>query len=256
MTNNLFETNNTTTTNGGSNQLVLTAKLTSTASQIANEILSQIMSDEQYADQIRASQTNHADMDKLIMEINNLEEVDVQFIKDEDEETIVRALKSQQSKRSRSKSKAMTVENYTAMMTAAIAENLLRKATGKLKGSAGGSSNSADPRFTDEELQQLAGNPADLTKAIRNVQSKKSIAKSKIDFDPESDRWNQLLEAEAQLKDLRNTLNGMQSEKTKEIMENQQAAQELLSDINPKDLKADEAKDMVAKLQQMLASQR
>lgn len=232
---------------GGANQLTKTAQLTNTSEAVANKILTIVIADQEtYSAKVSASQSSHDEMDKLIVELGDLQSIDVDFLKEETDEIQDKMLKSQQSKRSRAKSKVMTQENYTSMMTAAIAEYLLREAMGKPKGAGGGYSNSGDPTYTDEELADLMNNPELLTKAIRNVQSKKSIAKSKMDFDPESDRWKSLLIAEQQLKDARSQISGFVDRKS-------QAAVSMLEDVNVDEMSDADAKEQLAKLKELLA---
>lgn len=201
--NNLFATVNNTsaTSNRG---LSGTAQLTSVASNIAADILNKMNANiDEFVDDIKASQVDNNAMDNLIEKVNPLGEVDVEFLKELDDETIDGMLKSQQSKRSRCKSKAMTMDNYRALMTGAIAENLIRLATGKEKHSGGPRRMAGSVDYTIEELQQLSEDQEKLKKEIRNVQSKKSIMKSKADFDENDERWQALLKAEQQLKDMR-----------------------------------------------------
>jgi hypothetical protein len=232
---------------GGANQLNKTAQLTSASTEIAHDIITLVIADqEQYGPRVAASQQSHDEMDKLIADLGILDEVDIQFLKDEDDLVLDKMLKSQQSKRSRSKSKVMTQENYTSMMTAAIAEYLLRQAMGKPKGANYGGATSGDATYSEEELAKLATDPDALSRAIRNVQSKKSIAKSKIDFSVDSERWQQLLEAEGQLKDLRSSLSGTVNRTT-------QAAVTMLEDINLDELSAEDAMAQLAKLKETLA---
>lgn len=255
MTNNLFANNMEIKNLGGANQLSVTAQLNAVASNFAGQVLQVVLADEeQYADQVLASQTNHDEMDRLIESVINLqEEADIEFLQSTNEQELERVLKSQQSKRSRAKSQTMTVDNYSKMMTAAIAEALVRLALGKPKG-AGGGANGGDPTYSDEELRALAEDPGALARAIRNVQSKKSIAKSKVDFDPNGERWMSLLAAEQQLKDLRASVSGTQSTKAKEAIQTVEVLGTVVGDLEVDKLDETEAKEMLAKLQEALAS--
>lgn len=201
--NNLFAAeNNVSTTNGRG--LSGTAQLTSVASAIAADIINKMNDNiEVYAEDIKKSQVDNNAMDSLIEKVRPLDEVDCEFLKDIDEATIDGMLKSQQSKRSRCKSKAMTMDNYRALMTGAVAENLIRLATGKEKHAGGPRRAAGAVNYTIEQLQQLEADQEKLRKEIRNIQSKKSIMKSKADFDESDERWQALLKAEQQLKDMR-----------------------------------------------------
>lgn len=238
----------------GANQLSKTAQLTQVATSIANEIFAKITAEpEAYHERVIASQKSHDAMDELINELYQLDTVDISFLQTETEETIEKMIRSQQSKRSRAKGKPMTKENYLTMMVGAIAENLLRLAAGKPK-SAGGVSVMKDVRFSPEDLEYLAQYPEELKKAIRNIQSKKSIMKSKADFDPQSERWQQLLQAEQQLKELRSRINGLVNKEAKEALEAKQKLEEMLATKDISSLPPEEAKQLLDAVKEMLAS--
>ena len=246
----LFASNNNTNqkvSNRG-NQLSSTAELTRISADIAREILKRAEADvEKYQAKIIESQKSHDAMDQLINELYDLSTVDIEFLKAESEDVLDRMIKSQQSKRSRAKSKEMTLDNYLTMLTGAVAENLLRRAANKPKTSGGGARRGT-VRYTDEELEMFKSDPEALKRAIRNVQSKKSIYKSKADFDPESERWKELLEVEAQLKAIRD---GQTAEAEKAIKTTNQL-EEMLATIDTKDLKAADAKNILENIKQML----
>lgn len=241
---NLFAT----TTEGAQNsnrELSGTAQLTSIASNLANEILQSMNSSiEEYAEDIKASQRDNNAMDKLIERVHPLADVDVEFLKELSEETIEGMLKSQQSKRSRCKSKAMTMDNYRALMTGAIAENLIRLATGKEKHSVGTRRMAGSVDYTIEQLEQLAEDQERLKKEIRNVQSKKSIMKSKADFDESDERYQALLKAEQQLKDMR-----ISGSSIVEVDTTKNALTELLTGADIHNMKAADAKKLLEQIQ-------
>lgn len=248
----LFANNNTNqeVTNRG-NQLSSTAELTRISTDIAREILKRAEADaEKYQTKIVESQKSHDVMDQLINEIYDLTTVDIDFLKAESEEVLDRMIKSQQSKRSRAKSKEMTLDNYITMLTGAVAENLLRIAANKPKTAGGGGARRSSVRYSEEELEAFKNDPEALRKALRNIQSKKSIYKSKADFDPESERWQELLEVEAQLKAIRD---GQTAEAEKAIEKTNQL-EEMLATVDPKDLKAADAKELLDSIKQMLAT--
>lgn len=249
----LFANNNNTSqevTNRG-NQLNSTAELTRISADIAREIMKRAEADaEKYQQQILDSQKSHDVMDQLINEIYDLTTVDIEFLKAESEEVLDRMIKSQQSKRSRAKSKEMTLENYLTMLTGAVAENLLRIAANKPKSAGGGGARRSSVRYSEEELEAFKNDPEALRKALRNVQSKKSIYKSKADFDPKSERWQELLEVEAQLKAIRDG----QSAEAEKAIEKTNQLEEMLATVDPKDLKAADAKELLENIKQMLAT--
>ena len=235
-------------TNRG-NQLSSTAELTRISADIAKEILKRAEADaEKYQQLILESQKSHDAMDQLIRDTYDLTTVDIEFLKAESEEVLDRMIKSQQSKRSRAKSKEMTIENYLTMLTGAVAENLLRIAANKPK-SAGGGARRRTVTYSEEELEAFKNDPEALKRAIRNVQSKKSIDKSKADWDPESERWQELLKTEEQLKAIRD---GQTIEAEKAIEKTSQL-EEMLATVDPKDLKATDAKELLDSIKGMLA---
>ena len=246
----LFANNNTNqeVTNRG-NQLDNTANLTRLSTEIAREILKRAEADaEKYQQVILDSQKSHDVMDQLINDTYDLTTVDIEFLKTESEEVLDRMIKSQQSKRSRAKSKEMTFENYLTMLTGAVAENLLRIAANKPKSAGGGGARRGTVTYSEEELEAFKNDPEALRRALRNVQSKKSIYKSKADFDPESERWQELLAAEEQLKAIRN---GQTIEAEKAIEKTNQL-EEMLATVDTKDMKAADAKAMLDSIKQML----
>ena len=246
----LFANNNTKEVTNRGSQLGSTANLTRISADIAREILKRAEADvEKYQTKIVESQQSHDAMDQLINETYDLTTVDIDFLKAESEEVLDRMIKSQQSKRSRAKSKEMTLDNYITMLTGAVAENLLRIVANKPK-SAGGGARRGTVRYTEEELEAFKNDPEALKRALRNVQSKKSIAKSKADWDPESERWQELLEVEAALKAIRD---GQTIEAEKAIEKTNQL-EEMLATVDLKDLKAADAKAMLDNIKQMLST--
>lgn len=246
--NNLFTAESNTQTIGNRG-LTGTAQLTSVSTTIANEII-KAMNDnvEEYRELIKDSQKDNNAMDKLIATVRPLTDDDAEFLKAIDDNTIDGMLKSQQSKRSRCKSKAMTMDNYKALMTGAIAENLIRIATGKEKHSGGPRRMAGSVEYTIEQLQQLSEDQEKLRKEIRNVQSKKSIMRSKADFNESDERYLALLKAEQQLKDMRigATTEYVEIDRTKD------ALSELLVGVDIEHLKASEAKDLLFSIAELV----
>jgi len=235
----------------GGNQLGSTANLTRISTDIAREILKRAEADaEKYQAKIVESQKSHDVMDQLIKDTYDLTTVDIDFLKKEPAEVLDRMIKSQQSKRSRAKSKEMTLDNYITMLTGAVAENLLRIAANKPKSAGGGGARRGTVTYSEEELEAFKNDPEALRRALRNVQSKKSIAKSKADWDPESERWQELLKTEEQLKAIRD---GQTIEAEKAIEKTNQL-EEMLATVDTKDLKAADAKDMLESIKQMLST--
>lgn len=201
---NLFVANTNESTATGARSLAGTAQLTSIANTISQELINKISTDtETYGEQFESSKTDHNAMDALINSMTDLSTVETEFLKELDEETLNSMLKSQQSKRSRSKNKVMTLDNYRNLMSGAVSELLIRQVTGKAKSSMGYRRASGSVEYTAEELEMFKNDQEALKREIRNVQSKKSIMKSKADFTEEDERWGQLLAAEETLKSMR-----------------------------------------------------
>lgn len=233
-----------------------TAQLTSIASNAATRIISEMNADiEQYTEDIKKSQADNNAMDALIERVYPIDVIsadnDMDFLRGLSEEVLEGMLKSQQSKRSRCKGKAMTMDNYKALMTGAIAENLIRHITGKSKSSGGYRRAAGAVEYTIEQLQTLEADQEKLKKEIRNIQSKKSIMKSKADFDENDERYQQLLRVEQQLKDMRvgTTTEVVEVDTTKNELNN------MLDGVDLEHLSAKDAKAMLAQIAALTGSQ-
>ena len=240
--------NNETTANA--RNLAGTAQLTAVANELVAQCIKTLNDDlDTYRDEFMESQKDHNAMDKLLAKLIDFDTVDVEFIKELDETTADGMLKSQQSKRSRAKSKAMTMDNYKSMMAGAIAENLIRKATGKVKSAGGARRMSGSVDFTAEQLEELKEDQERLKKEIRNVQSKKSIMKSKADFSEEDERWQALLVAEEQLKAIRVSTGRTQVVK---VDETKDALAEKFADVDLEHMNAKDSKVLLAQIKEMI----
>lgn len=253
MTNNINEMFNTvenseTTTHARS--LAGTAQLTSVANTLVADCMAKLSEQlDDYKELFMESQKDHNAMDKLLALLIDFDSIDVEFISSLDEQTVDGMLKSQQSKRSRAKNKLMTMDNYKNMMAGAIAENLIRKATGKVKMATGIRRASGSLDFTEEELEQLKEDQERLKKEIRNIQSKKSIMKSKEDFTEEDEHWKKLLEVEEQLKSLRVSTRATRVVKVDETKEKLASA---FADVDLEHIKAADSKALLAQIKEML----
>ena len=251
--NNLFaESNNTVTTNGRG--LAGTAQLTEIASHLTNDVIAQLNENiDEHMELFKASQREHSAMDTLIEEMVDFSTVDYDFIYQLDDKTVDGMLKSQQSKRSRCKSKAMTMDNYKSMMTAAIAEKIIRLATGKTKNAVGVRRGTGTVTFSDEELEALRVDQEQLKKELRNVQSKKSIMKSKADFSEDDERWQALLVAEEQLKSIRVSTRGARVVEVDTTKEKLEEVFEGIDLENIDSMKAADSKALLAKLAELIS---
>lgn len=234
--------------NTSSRMLNGTAELNRISSGIANDILRRMEEDiETYRPRIAKSAVDSREMDALLDEFRpwtDIEEDDP--IRHLDDETVESMLKSQQSKRSRTKSKTMTLDNYAALMTATIAEALLREIYNKPKSASYGARRSGVIDYTPAQLEEYANDQDLLRKEIRNIQSKKSIAKSKADFDEASEYYQALLKAERMLKDLRVS--------TSEVDRTKSALKDLIGDVDITQLKAADSAELLAKIKTMISS--
>lgn len=246
--NELFDKNEMNETSGNSRMLSGTAELTRISGNIAVEIIRSMEEDiDIYRERIAKSATDSKEMDKLIDEFRPWTDIDEDnIVRNLDDETVEGMLKSQQSKRSRTKSKTMTLDNYRALMTATIAESLLRELYDKPKSATYGTRRVGNVDYTPADLERYADDQEALRKEIRNIQSKKSIAKSKADFDESSEYYQSLLKAERMLKDLRVNTTHVVVDETKNKLK------ELLGDTDVEHLKAADSKELLAAIMGML----
>ena len=245
--NNLFATE-IRTESANARQLNGTAELTRVSSSYASDMIQYMDANiEEYREKLQQSTKDMTLLDSLIEDIVQIDDAEVSFMLDIDEETVEGMLKSQQSKRSRTKSKVMTLENYKNLVTAAIAEHIIRVTCDKPK-MHGGPRRAGKVDYTPAELEYFEANQDELKKEIRNIQSKKSIMKSKEGFDETDERWLALLKAEQMLKDLR--VGG--STTVIEVDTTKNSLSELMSGVAIDELLADEAIDLLKKIEELL----
>lgn len=227
-----------------------TAELTRIAGNYAAGIIRTMEADiDTYRDRIAASTTDTKELDAILDELcPNFDIDDDSVLRHLSDETVEGMLKSQQSKRSRSKSKAMTLDNYNNLLTAAIAENILRELYNKPKAAHANYRRAGNVDYTPAQLEALAEDQEALRREIRNVQSKKSIMKSREDFDPSSERWQSLLKAEIMLKDLRIGA----STQVVEVDTTKDKLSEMLEGTDVEHLKAADAKELLNSIMDML----
>lgn len=228
-----------------------TAELTRLSSNAAAKIIREMEENiDDYRERITASATDAREMDKLLEEFKPWfdlsEDHQLRFL---DEETVDGMLKSQQSKRSRTKGKAMTLDNYATLITATIAESTLRELYDKPKSTTFGARRVGIVDYTPAQLEAYSDDQESLRREIRNIQSKKSIAKSKADFDESSEYYQSLLKAERMLKDLRVSTTSVEVDHTKDKLV------ELLGDTDLDHLKAADSKELLAKIKSMIAGE-
>ena len=226
----------------GKRALSGTAEMTANAEVVVNSVLEALSNSyDDHAELFEQSKVDANAMDMLISEFTNkFEDVDVNFLEKYDDDELKSMLKSQQSKRSRSKSKDMTMDNYKSMMNAAVCELMIRKHTGNVKTrTAGRGSN----MYTDEFLNSMAEDQHELRRELRNVQSKMCIFRKKHPEDfSEFDEYKELERVEATLKEMRVPIEGHRVK-----MSDVTAA----LDVDVKELDLDEAKQLIAELQKL-----
>lgn len=229
-----------------------TAELTSVAHATAIRVMKAMEEDiEAYKPRIQKSAVDAKELDAIIDELADYTSISedsiLYHLSDEQVESM---LKSQQSKRSRSKSKAMTVDNYVTLLTAAIAEDILRTIYNKPKSAGGFHRAAGSVDYTIEQLEALGNDQEALRKEIRNIQSKKSIMKSKADFDESDPRWHALLKAEQQLKDMRvgGRTDVVEVDKTKNALD------ELLAGVDISKMKSAEAHALLERIAALTAN--
>lgn len=226
-----------------------TAELTAIASAEAHRIIKAMEDDiDTYKPRIQASSVDSRELDAIIDEFKPFAEIgEDHILRNLDDATVDGMLKSQQSKRSRSKGKTMTLDNYINLLTAAIAEDILRDIYNKPKSSSAYGRAAGLVDYTGAQLEALANDQEALRKEIRNVQSKKSIMRSKADFDESDERWLSLLKAEQQLKDLRVTTTHVV-----EVDRTRNAILDKLTDIDISKLKSAEAHELLESISKLV----
>lgn len=203
---NVFAANNETKAANG-RTLTGTVQLQMQAAEIKKSVIAQLeeamngeQAEELEAAMLKAQSDNNA-MDELVQRFTDIGSADVDWLKGNAEAD--KMLASVQSKRSRLKTKESTYDVFVQMVEASISEQLIRVATGKTKGNGGATRVRGSVEYTEEQLAAYAEDQDALKREIRNIQSKKSIMKSKAGFSEQDAYWIKLLDAEAQLKALR-----------------------------------------------------
>lgn len=230
-----------------------TAELTNVAHSAAIRMMKAMEENmEAYRPRIQASATDSNELESIIRDFEYLLEVDESSVlRSLSDEMVEGMLKSQQSKRSRAKSKPMTVDNYITMLTAAIAEDILRDIYNKPKSAGGPRRVAGSIDYTAGQLEALGNDQEALKREIRNVQSKKSIMKAKADFDEADPRWQALLKAEQQLKSMR--VGGRSG--VVEVDKTKDALSELLAGKDLSKMKAGDAHELLAQIAQLTVAQ-
>ena len=244
---NILATSNTTTAQGPRG-LDGTQRLTECAGSMALAFISAVEVSDVTDEQLLQAVKSNDKFDALIRSLIDVElgADDEQYFLELGNDFAAKALKSQQSKRSRLKNKPLTSINFRNLTTAACAEIILRDLFGLEKHAGGAGSRRGSIGYTDAELDELAADQEALKRALRNVQSKKSIMKSKAGFDPESAAWQELLETEAQLKERR-----VKSARTRTVRvdETKSALTDLLADVDTSKLNKQQLLELIASVQ-------
>lgn len=231
-----------------------TTELTAIANAAAHRIIKAMEADiEVYSDRIKKSFVDAKELEAILDDFRPLVEIDEDdMLRTLDDETVEGILKSQQSKRSRTKSKAKTLDNYIALLTAAIAEDTIRELYNKPKSAGSFRRAGGTVDYTGAQLEAFAEDQEALRREIRNIQSKKSIMKSKEDFSESDERWLSLLKAEQQLKDLRI---GGNSTQIVEVDKTKDALAEMLAGADISKLKSADAHKMLEEISKLVSSE-
>lgn len=249
--NELFGTTNEMSTHNA-RALPGTTELTNVAHSCAIRVMNAMEANiEAYRPRIQKSATDTKELDAILDELLDYSIDDESILYNLSDEQVEAMLKSQQSKRSRAKSKAMTLDNYIVLLTAAIAERILREIYNKPKSAGNFQRVAGSVDYTIEQLEALGADQEALKREIRNVQSKKSIMKSKADFDESSPRWQALLKAEQQLKDLR--VGGRHGVVEVEVDKTKNALADLLAGKDIRKMKSAEAHELLEQIAAMTA---
>ena len=228
-----------------------TAELTNVAHGVSIRMMKAMEEDiEAFKPRIQQSTLDARELDALIDELADYHIDDDSILRHLSDEQVESMLKSQQSKRSRSKSKSMTVDNYVTLLTAAIAEDILRTIYNKPKSAGGFHRTGGSVDYTIEQLEALGNDQEALRREIRNIQSKKSIMKSKAEFSEADPRWQALLKAEQQLKDLR--VGGRSG--VVEVDKTKNALADMLAGVDISKLKSADAHKMLEQIAQLAAN--
>lgn len=242
----------TTVVKGGKNQLALTANLTQVSTIIANDIVNRIDNDDN-AESIVLSmyQDNNVLNHEVAIQLE-AHPTDIEWLQSISIDDAVKMLKSQQSKRSRAKSATMSLTNFKTMLTAAVAEELLRRAH-SISRTTVGASRMTELVLTDEMIETYKNDQTKLAKAIRNIQSKKSVMKKKENFDESSEEWMKLLEYETALKSLRSNSNAVDM-KTIEKAKKADEVEQMLTNLDTSKMKKADLEEALEKMKLMMLS--
>lgn len=232
-----------------------TTELVTFADGVVQEVLSKVEAEpDVYSAEVENAKVDTTVMINLIKTLHEVDVDNIDFLDPEDEDTLVNMLKSQQSKRSHNKSKLMTLDTFQQMMSATVCEIYLREILNKPFGGNTGRRRATTGELNSEWLEEVADNKDKLAKEIRNVQSKKSIAKRKADFSEQDEYWQQLLEVERTLKEIREerypSVRKVSKSAKDDILREQM--NETLGGTDFASLKASEAKDLLAQVAGLL----
>ena len=194
MENSLFT--QATTTETGLKRLDCTAALTQYSDDTARHLLAAVNSNPDMQDDLKLSFSDSAAQDRLIEAIVGT--VMTNTVELADETQLKKLLASQQSKRSRAKGKEMTVANYLSMMSAAIAEQVIRTVMNKPRGTSVVAGSSTMP-LTEQDIVAYQSDLEAANKKIRSLQSWKSTHK----IEQGTANWTVVCESIAALQALR-----------------------------------------------------
>lgn len=250
-----------TTNRKAGNKLMETVKLEEVVMPIASEVIAAVTDEEFLKDEaneklVADSQSAQVAMEELLSIVGAQQKVAEQtaWLKDSSEEALTKVLKSQQSKRSRSRKAEMTLENYRKLVEASLCEGAARLALGKERKTSA-MADYTQLKLDDETATKFKEDQDALRKEIRNTQSKKSIMKHRDDFSEEDENWLALVAYENSLKELRVSAPRV-SDTINKKLEAANEAKDVLSGVEDIDtLKAKDAKELLKKVSEALATE-
>lgn len=249
MLNVFKQQSNSNTSASGANQLAHTAQLSTVSEKLTDEITINL-TDEIVTTTIQSNDAATKWVRDQFAEINYVT-TDEDWMKAIDSNEAIKMLKSQQSKQSRSRTAVLTMGNYKKFITATIAVILLKDNCSVGSQNSSHNSNAAPLELTAELKEKYLADQEALAKAIRNVQSRKSIMKSKADFSEESEKYTNLLAYEEELKALRSgshTVDPAIAERAKKAEE----LEKMLSDADIDKMKAADTKKLLNEIKELM----
>lgn len=252
---NVFKTTEQSMVTGGARQLELTAQLTQDATTLAEKVMSQLndMQGDDGNDLILESFKDYVVLNDMIAKLGVTNGYDYSWLAAVDETEAIKMLKSQQSKKSRARNNELTYTVYKTYLTGAIAELLIRVGCNITK-STSGATGAKLMELTEETMEMYRNDQVLLAKAIRNIQSKKSIAKKK-GIAEDSEEFMDIISYEESLKALRVSGGTAVDPTTKIKAEKADQIEKMLSELDTESMKKGELASAIASIKELMLSE-